>query len=121
MAKLKGLSFPLKFSPIGSLSTSEGIEKIKENIQAIVLTAVNERVMNPSIGAMGYEYLMRNLQEPEVSFLKHELRLGIESGESRVVVLDINIDQPELDGKLLISLNFKLDNSNEYEDLTFFV
>lgn len=121
MAKLKGLSFPLKFSPRGSLSTSEGIDKVKENIKAIVLTAVNERVMNPSIGAMGYEYLMRNLTPQETSILKHELRLGIEAGEGRVVVLDINISQPELDGQLQISLTFKLDSSTEYEDLTFFV
>lgn len=121
MSKLKGLSFPIKFSPRGSLSTTTGIDKIKENIKAIVLTALNERVMNPGIGAMGYQYLMRNLTDQERSILKHEMRLGIEAGESRIVVLDIKIDQPSIDGKLLISLTFKLDNSTEYEDLSFFV
>jgi len=121
MAKLKGLTFPLKFSPRGSLSTTEGVDKIKENIKAIVLTAINERVMNPGVGAMGYEYLMRNLTSQEASVLKHQLRLGIEAGESRIVVLDINLSKPEQDGQLLVTLTFKLDSSTEYEDLTFLV
>ena len=121
MPRLKGLSFPLQFNKRGSLSVTTGVDKIKENIRAIVLTSVGERVMNPHIGSVGYQYLFRNLETSEKSILKHQIREGIERGEGRITVLVVNVDQPDQEGQLQISMEFRIDTSNEFENLTFFV
>ena len=121
MANLSGLSFPIKISSRGGFSTSSGVDKIKENIKALIFTGLGERVMNPSIGSLGYTYLFNNLTINEVSLLKHTIRMGIEEGESRVTVLDLEIVQPDQEGQLFIDMNFRIDSSNEFENLTFYL
>lgn len=121
MPLLKGLSFPLMFNKRGSLSTTTGVDKIKENIKAIVLTSMGERLMNPGVGSLGYKELFRNIDPMESSMLKHQIRLGVEAGESRVTVLDVDVQQPDLDGQLLVNMTFKIDTSNEFENLTFYL
>ena len=116
MPLLKGISFPLKFNKRGSLSVTEGMDKIKENIKAIIITGVGERVMNPSVGALGYKELFRNMDAAEVALLKYQLRLGIEAGEGRVTILDIEVSQPQREGQLAVDLTFKIDTSNEFEN-----
>lgn len=119
MATLKGLSFPLRFSGRGSFATSTGGDKIKENIKAIVLTSVGERVMNPKIGTMGLTHVFQNMSEGQISLLKHHIKLGIETGESRVTVVDLNITQDTPDGLLLVELTFKVNTQTEFENLAF--
>lgn len=119
MANLKGLSFPLKFSGRGSLSTTTGVDKIKENIKAIVLTSVGERVMNPAIGTMGVNSIFQNMEEGQKSLLKHHIKLGIETGESRVSILDLTLKQDAPDGVLLVDMVFKINTDTEYQNLTF--
>lgn len=119
MATLKGLSFPLKFSGRGSFSTSAGVDKIKQNIQAIVLTSVGERIMNPVIGTLGITSVFQNMSEGQKSLLKHHIKLGIETGESRVSILDLTLKQDTPDGVLLVDMVFMIDTDTEYQNLTF--
>lgn len=121
MAELKGLSFPIRFGARGSLTTTTGSDKIKENIKAIVLTSVGERVMNPTVGTHSYEYVFRNMTEQQQSLLKHQLRLGIEAGETRVTVMDIEVAQKDRGGQFLLNITFKLDTETEFENLVVFV
>jgi len=121
MPILKGLSFPISFNKRGSLSQSEGLTKIKENLKALVLTAVGERRMNPHVGASGYEYMFRNLDESEISILKYQIRMGLEAGESRVTIVNVTITQPDQEGQLLIDISFRVDTTNEFENLTFYI
>ena len=121
MAELHGLSFPLRFGGRGSLATSDGIDKIKENIKAIVLANLGERVMNPTVGTMVYHQMFKNITEQQQSLLDHQLRMGIEAGETRVTVVDIDIIKPEQDGQLMIDLTFKLDTETEFENLVLYI
>lgn len=121
MPLLKGLSFPLKFNKRGSLSTTTSVDKIKENIKALILTAAGERLMSPRLGTVGYEHLFRNIDPLEIGLIKHQIRMGVEAGESRVTVVDVEVAQPEVDGQLQIHMTFKIDTSNEFENLTFYL
>ena len=121
MAILKGLSFPLNFSSRGSFSTTSGMDKIKENIRALVLTSVGERVMNPNIGTMGKSHVFRNIDAQRLSLMKHHIKTGIELGDRRGVVLDLQLSQTDQDGKVLVDVSFKIDTSNEYENLVFYI
>ncbi len=119
MAELQGLSFPLRFTARGGLSVSSGLDKIKENIKAIVITTAGERVMRPSVGTLGQTAVFQNLDEGQLSTLSYHLKNGIEAGDNRVVVLDLNIQQVDQDGRLLVDIMFKLDTQTEYENLVF--
>lgn len=117
MATLKGLSFPLRFTKRGALAVTTGIDKIKENIRAIVLTTVGERLMRPNVGTLGQTVVFQNMDEGQISTLSFHLKSGIELGESRVIVLDLDISQQDQDGRLVVNIMFKLDTQTEYEDL----
>ena len=121
MAELKGFSFPLRFSNLGSFSLSTGVDKIKENIRAIVLTSMGDRIMNPDIGTLGRLSVFQSMSASQLNLLKHHLKTGIEAGETRISVLDIQVTQTTQDGELLVDLTFKLDTETEYENLVFTV
>ena len=121
MTSLKGLSFPVKFTPRGSLQVTEGLDKIKENIKAIASTSVGERVMNPTIGTLGYTQLFRNMDDSSISLIKYYMRTGIEAGEDRVTITDVQVDQPTKDGMLHVSISFRVETTNEFDNLTFYI
>lgn len=120
MAILKGLSFPLRMSPRGSFVESTGIEKIKDNIKAIILTSMGERVMSPNVGSLGYLYLFKSINSSNGEELKNYIRTGVELSESRVSVVSVDLF-PENNGKLLINMTFKIDTSTEFHDLSLIV
>lgn len=121
MPSLKGMSFPIKFTPRGSLQMTEGLDKIKENIKAIAITAVGERVMNPNVGTMGYTQLFRNVDESNISLMKHYMRTGIENGENRVTILDVIVDKGKTSESLYVNISFRVEATNEFDNLTFFM
>ena len=107
MATLKGLSFPLRFTKRGALAVTTGIDKIKENIRAIVLTTVGERLMRPNVGTLGQTAVFQNMDEGQISTLSFHLKSG----------MDLDISQQDQDGRLVVNIMFKLDTQTEYEDL----
>jgi len=113
MAIINGLSFPLKINSRGGFSQSVGVEKIKENIKALILTSVGDRVMNPSIGTLGYMYLFRNMSFEERSLLETQIASSIERVETRVVITEVNIFDVSEKGELKIVVEFRVD---QYED-----
>lgn len=120
MAILKGLSFPLRIGPRGSFIESTGIDKIKDNIKAIILTSMGERVMSPNVGSLGYLYLFKSIDSQSGQELKNYIRTGVELSESRVSVISVDLT-PTDKGKLLINMTFKIDTGTEYHDLSLIV
>lgn len=120
MAILKGLSFPLRIGPRGSFIESTGIDKIKDNIKAIILTSMGERVMSPNVGSLGYLYLFKSIDSQGGQELQNYIRTGVELSESRVSVISVDLN-PTDKGKLLINMTFKIDTGTEYHDLSLIV
>jgi|15BtaG_2_1085339.scaffolds.fasta_scaffold03494_2 uncharacterized protein len=120
MAILKGLSFPLRIGPRGSFIESTGIDKIKDNIKAIILTSMGERVMSPNVGSLGYLYLFKSIDSQSGQELQNYIRTGVELSESRVSVISVDLT-PTDKGKLLINMTFKIDTGTEYHDLSLIV
>tara|TARA_R110000824_G_scaffold75003_4_gene190523 strand:- start:2114 stop:2485 length:372 start_codon:yes stop_codon:yes gene_type:complete len=118
MVALKGLAFPLTISSRGSFQQKTGIEKIKDNIKALILTSLGERLMSPQVGCLGYSYLFRALSSEEVSILKHHLIMGLEASETRITVVDVDVRAADREGRLLIDMTFKLDTYSDLQDVT---
>jgi len=113
MADIKGFSFPFQFSPRGGVAESTNLDKIKANLNALVLTGVGERLMRPNIGTAGYELLYSNMSAQELMLLKHDIKYGIEAGDTRVVVVDLTIGKPSVNGAVMVDVTFMLNGSYE--------
>lgn len=118
MADIKGFSFPFGFSPRGGVNESTNLDKIKANLNALVLTSIGERLMSPNVGTVGYKMLYSNMSAPEVIALKYDIKTGIEAGESRVVVVDLQVTVPDTDGRAIVDITFLLNGSYEEHLLT---
>ena len=117
--KFLGMPYPIRQHARGLLHTQSGIDQIKSDLLALLLTNQGERVMLPEFGAS----LRRFLFEPNDLILRQQVRNfiteQIQRWEPRVVVDAIDITtQPtpsqvgnqdssdELDSALLVSILF---------------
>ena len=121
MPNLNGLSFPLRIGPRGSFITTSSINKIKDNLKAIILTKYGERFMSPTFGSLGYLYLFKNLNPQTIEAVKATLIRGIEASDKRITVVSLELIPPNEQGVLEISLKFRLSNYTEYQDLSVFI
>lgn len=118
MAVIKGFSFPFRVSPRGGMEESTGIEKIKGNLRALVLTALGERLMSPDVGTLGYNYLFSNIDSSEFVFLKQDIKSGIERGERRVAITDVRMTQPNAGGQMLLEVDFILTSTMDQQSIS---
>jgi len=94
---IKGISFPFRRSATSFPATSEGDEKIAENIRRILLVGRGERVMHPDEGADAVEYVFEGDEtfvDPLTrAVIDNDIRRALAIGEPRIQVVSIT---PEL-------------------------
>ncbi len=117
--KFLGMPYPIRRRARGLLATQAGIDQIKSDILALLLTNQGERVMLPEFGAS----LRRFLFEPNDRILRQQVRNfivnQIEIWEPRIVIEAVDIttrpsarqvgnqdSDDELDSALLVSIMF---------------
>lgn len=118
MAELKGFAFPFRLSARGGVVEKSGVDKIKDNLSAIVLTSIGERLMSPNVGTFGYQRMFKNMSTQDIGILKYDLRRGIENGEGRVTVTDLQITTPNDYGHCLVKVEFILNSTYEQYEIT---
>ncbi len=129
--KFLGVPYPITTHARGLLRTQKGINQIKSDLLAMLLTSQGERVMLPSYGCN----LRKFLFEPNDSVLVAEVRNLIDTQlrlwEPRVVISDIEITTQierndlnisetyeEIDSILLIRIRFfDPENIREIQEL----
>lgn len=121
MTYANGLGFPLQISSGGSFKTESGAEKIMSNIKHIVSTDIRERLMLPSFGVSAKQRLFKNMDASMISFLKMQVKTGIETSEPRVSVVNVGVNTSELDGILNLAIQFKIDGFDDLQDVTLFI
>lgn len=86
-----GMPYPIVKHPLGLLRTQKGINQIKSDLLALLLTEPGERVMLPSFGTP----LKRFMFEPNDSSLLEGVRNtiieSIRNWEPRIRVVDIQV------------------------------
>jgi phage baseplate assembly protein W len=118
MAELKGFAFPFRLSGRGGVVEKTGVDKVKDNMKAIILTSIGERLMSPNVGTYGYERLFKNMTDQDVGIIKYDLTRGIENGESRVTVTDIQVTTPNEYGHCLVKVEFILNATYDQYSIT---
>jgi len=121
MAVISGFSLPLKITKRGGFSRAIGIDKIKQNLKALVLTSMGDRVMNPNVGTLGYLYLFRNMNFEERNLLEVQLATQLERGEPSVVITEVDIFDVSDHGKLNVVIKFRIEQYDENYDISVIV
>lgn len=82
---ISGLKFPLTVNEAGRHETVEEDEKIQQNIEAIANTSINERLMEPNMGTVGYRLLFRNINSTTATTIASLIQDAIVEQEPRVL------------------------------------
>src|SRR4030095_2189968 len=115
-----GWSFPPAFDNVGGeVQMLKGEDDIKSSLQVLLATRLGERVMQPLFGcnldAMMFEQLdttlkteMRNLIEKAILFF-----------EPRINVDQIDMESTNMNGLILITVNYTVRNTNTRGNLVY--
>lgn len=81
-----GIALPFRFGTSGGVVGASGVDKLRTNLKAVVYTALQERLIRKTVGAIGYRQVFRNTGEADVSWLAGLVKSAIAKNEKRVVV-----------------------------------
>jgi phage baseplate assembly protein W len=92
MSTVKGLSFPFRIDPrTGQVATTEGADKLQENLKHLLLTRIGERVMTRQYGGGATQLLHENINDGLVAIARHQLTKAILRFEPRVLPQEISV------------------------------
>lgn len=99
----RGISFPPRIGPDGRVAWSAGEANVRESIQVILLTGLNERVRLPTFGGSLSMYLF----EPNTVSTRHSIqeRIGkaLEQWEPRILVQAVDVEPDPSDAQAAIA------------------
>ena len=123
-----GTNFPFEFSDAkggrtafqGSLSISDGVERIRQSLLQILYTNTGERPMRRGFGSDFRSFLFEPLDKAVISRIIYSGRKSIEVLEPRVQVDKFEISLIDKNNGLLqVSVAFRIRDTNEPGNLVF--
>jgi len=117
-AVVKGFDFPLRFGPRGHLERATGAAKHVANLKNIFSTELEERIMAPQFGHLGFSQLLRNIDIITRSIARNSFEEAAAIHEPRVQVTQTDIDATTVPGQASVTLTFRVRNSQEFTDLS---
>lgn len=116
-----GWSFPPEFHSGGSeVIMVSGEEDIKQSIQILLSTSLQERVMNPDYGSELNRFLFEETNQGLISDIKSTVSDAILHHEPRILLNEVKLDNSDLEnGLILISINYTVDATNNRYNLVF--
>jgi len=105
----KGISFPPRIGPDGKVSWSEGEANVRESIQVILLTELNERVRLPDFGGnLGLFLFEPNTVATRYS-MQDRIVKALEQWEPRILVQTVDVEADPSDPQAAIAtITYKL-------------
>lgn len=97
MSKFLGCPYPIDDHARGYFHTQNGLDQIKSDLLALLLTNQNERVMLPQYGSSLRKYLFENNTESLKQQIKTSIDQQLRLFEPRVVINNISITTPVAD------------------------
>lgn len=117
----RGWSFPPTFDyDTGSVQMLEEIEDIYSSLHILLTTITGERIMQPRFGCNLEELLFESIDTSLKTLIIDKIETSILYFESRIKPLRIDlIDDLELEGKLLIEVDFIVKSTNSRFNFVF--
>ena len=99
----RGIAFPPRVGPDGRLAWSAGEDNVRESIQIILLTGLQQRIQRPDFGGSLNDFLF----EPNTVTTRHALaeriRSTLRQSEPRIQVESVVVDADPSDGQAALA------------------
>lgn len=116
----RGWSFPPTFVKGGNLvQMLEGDDDIKSSLQIILSTIIGERIMQPEFGCNVDKLVFEPLDTTFSTFITEQIRLAILNFEPRITLDSVDYDADELNGKVLLTINYTITGTNTRSNLVY--
>ena len=117
----RGWSFPPNFNvQTQTVDMTEKNDDIQRSLHILLTTSVGERVMEPKYGCNMEDLLFESLDTSTKTIIKDKILTAILYFESRITVNSIEINtQDELEGKLLIEIDYVVNATNSRLNFVF--
>jgi uncharacterized protein len=117
----QGWAFPPEFSPGGgNVAMVADIEDIKQSLEILFGTRLNERIMQEDYGCGLDEFMFEETSSEMLNRLEYIIKEAVLYHEIRIELnnLQINLAR-EREGMLLIELNFTVPSSNSRYNMVY--
>jgi phage baseplate assembly protein W len=115
-----GWKYPVGVEADGSISSSSYEKNIRESILLILGTAKGERLMRPEFGCSIHDYAYSTMDTLTRRMIENSVYEALVAWEPRIEVNEIKtLTEKDLEGKLLISIDYKIRRSNTRVNLVY--
>jgi uncharacterized protein len=115
-----GWKYPVRVEADGSISSSSYEENIRESILLILGTAKGERLMRPEFGCSIHKYAFSTMDTLTLRMIENAIYEALIEWEPRIEVNTIKtLTNKSQEGKLLISIDYKVRSSNTQINLVY--
>ncbi|MDZ8183667.1 MAG: GPW/gp25 family protein [Nostoc sp. ChiSLP02] len=115
-----GWSFPPTFNQdTGTVEMVSDEEDIVQSLEIILSTRPAERIMQPDFGCELSQFLFEEISQGLITSIKGTISDALLYHEPRIDVDDINIDESEEEGLLLISVTYTVRVTNSRFNLVY--
>jgi len=117
----RGWSFPPSFDKdVKEVNMTEGEEDIENSLRILLSTTLGERVMQPKFGCNLNDMVFESIDTSLQTEMRNRIQTSILYFESRINVQAITIStQNEIDGLVLISLDYIIRSTNARTNLVY--
>ncbi|MCH2225817.1 MAG: GPW/gp25 family protein [Crocinitomicaceae bacterium] len=114
-----GWEFPPRFDKnLNGPTMLEGEADIENSIYVIIHTKIGERLFRNQFGSNVHKLLFEPLNENMKTYMTDSLKRSLATGEPRIEVLSIKLNQPNLgEGKVNISVVYRIIKANVTKNL----
>jgi phage baseplate assembly protein W len=105
LPELRGVAFPFRIDPhSGRVATSARAEKLRDNVEHLLLTRLGERTVARSYGGGVTQFFQENINEGLIAVAQHQLSRALLRFEPRVVPQEIDVRAR--DGELFLLVSY---------------
>lgn len=116
----KGWKFPVHVNKAGKIEMSVYENDIEEAIWIILSTAKGERVMRPDFGCGIFDYIFASMNTSTITMMEASVREALVLWEPRIDISNVDVaPDSEEEGKLHISIDYRVKNTNNRFNLVF--
>jgi uncharacterized protein len=114
-----GWSFPPTFHQDGTVEMVSEEEDIVQSLEIILSTRPAERIMQPDFGCELSQFMFEEISQSTITGIRGIISDALLYHEPRIDVEDINIDDSEQEGLLLISISYTVRSTNSRFNLVY--
>jgi uncharacterized protein len=115
----RGFAFPLQINTVGGIRESMLAQKVEESILIILGTQHGERVMRPTFGCNLRSLVFAPNNAATASLARFYVEEGLTTWEPRIVLDEVRAENDNRNGRLLISIDYRIKSTYESRNLVY--